>query len=48
MDDLIGIGTAELVKAASRWTPTNGARFSTYAKGFIQRGIRGHSTTSGQ
>ncbi len=39
-DDLIGIGNAELLKAARRWTPKNGARFSTYAKGFIQRGIR--------
>lgn len=38
-EDLIGMGNEALLKAASRWTPTNNARFATYAKPFILRGV---------
>lgn len=40
IEDLIAAGNEELLKAAKRWVPKNGARFSTFAKGFISRGIR--------
>jgi RNA polymerase primary sigma factor len=38
-EDLIGMGNEALFKAARGWTPTNGARFATYAKPFILRGV---------
>lgn len=38
-EDLIGMGNLALLKAARQWSPTNGAKFATYAKGFIIRGI---------
>jgi RNA polymerase primary sigma factor len=38
-EDLIGMGNVALLKAASQWQPTNGAKFATYAKQFILRGI---------
>ena len=38
-EDLIGMGNLALLKAARQWQPTNGAKFATYAKGFIIRGI---------
>lgn len=38
-EDLIGMGNMALLKAARQWKPTNGAKFATYAKGFIIRGI---------
>jgi len=40
VDDLINIGNEQLVKAAKRWTPTNNARFATFAKSFILKGTR--------
>lgn len=39
-EDLIAMGNEALVRAAKKWTPKNGARFATYAKGFILRGVR--------
>ena len=38
-EDLIGMGNEGLFKAAKQWVPTNNAKFATYAKGFILRGI---------
>ena len=38
-EDLIGFGNEGLLKAAQRWKPTNGAKFATYAKYFILRGV---------
>jgi RNA polymerase primary sigma factor len=38
-EDLIGIGNEALLKAARQWNPTNNAKFATYAKPFILRGI---------
>jgi RNA polymerase primary sigma factor len=38
-EDLISMGNEGLLKAARQWVPTNGAKFATYAKGFILRGI---------
>ena len=39
-EDIVAIGNEALLKAASRWVPKNGARFATYAKPFIIKGIR--------
>ena len=45
-EDLIGMGNMALLKAARQWKPTQGAKFATYAKGFILRGIeRGQDDT---
>ena len=45
-EDLIGMGNIALLKAARQWRPTQGAKFATYAKGFILRGIeRGQDDT---
>jgi len=38
-EDLIGMGNEALLKAARQWVPKNGAKFATYAKRFILRGI---------
>lgn len=38
-EDLIGMGNEGLFKAAKQWVPTNNAKFATYAKGFILRGV---------
>ena len=38
-EDLISAGNFALFKAARKWTPTNGAKFATYAKRFIIRGV---------
>jgi len=38
-EDLIGMGNTALFKAARQWKPTNKAKFATYAKRFIFRGI---------
>lgn len=40
VDDMINIGNEQLVKAARRWTPTNNARFATFARPFILKGTR--------
>ena len=39
-EDLIAMGNEALLKAARRWVPKNGARFATYAKPFIVKGVR--------
>jgi RNA polymerase primary sigma factor len=38
-EDLIQMGNEGLLKAARQWPPTNNAKFVTYAKPFILRGI---------
>lgn len=38
-EDLIGLGNEGLFKAARQWNPTNNAKFATFAKGFILRGV---------
>ena len=38
-EDLIGLGNEALLKAATQWIPSNGAKFATYAKRFIIRGV---------
>lgn len=39
-EDLVAMGNEALLKAARRWVPKNGARFATYAKPFIIKGVR--------
>ena len=39
-EDLISMGNEQLIISAKRWTPTNNARFATFAKSFIERGVR--------
>ncbi len=39
-EDIVAIGNESLLKAARKWVPRNGARFATYAKPFIVKGIR--------
>ena len=39
-EDLLAMGNEALLKAARRWVPKNGARFATYAKPFIIKGVR--------
>ena len=38
-EDLLGMGNVALLKAARQWVPCNGAKFATYAKSFILRGV---------
>lgn len=38
--DLIGMGNEAMLIAGRRWRPTNNARFATYAKPFIEMGVR--------
>jgi len=40
IEDVLGYANKWLVIAALRWKPTNDARFCTYAKKFILRGVR--------
>lgn len=40
VEDLVAIGNEALLKAAMRWVPKNNARFATYAKPFIIKGVR--------
>jgi RNA polymerase primary sigma factor len=39
-EDLIAMGNEALIRAARRWVPKNNARFATYAKPFIIKGVR--------
>jgi RNA polymerase primary sigma factor len=39
-EDIIAIGNEALFMAGRTWKPTNNARFATYAKPFIERGVR--------
>lgn len=38
--DIIAMGNEALFMAAKDWKPTNGSSFATYAKPFIERGVR--------
>lgn len=40
VEDLISMGNEQLLIAAKRWVPVNNARFATYAKSFIEKGVR--------
>jgi len=40
LEDLLAMGNEQLTIAAKRWTPTNNARFATYARSFIEKGVR--------
>ena len=40
LEDLLAMGNEQLLIAGRRWTPTNNARFATYARSFIEKGIR--------
>lgn len=39
-EDLVAMGNEAMIKAAKKWKPKNGSRFATYAKPYIQRGVR--------
>lgn len=39
-EDLIAMGNEALLKAARKWRPRNGAKFITYARPFIIKGVR--------
>lgn len=39
-EDLISMGNEAMLRAARRWQPKNGAKFITYAKPFIIKGVR--------
>jgi RNA polymerase primary sigma factor len=40
VEDMIAMGNEAMLTAALRWTPTNNAKFATYAKPFIFKGVR--------
>jgi RNA polymerase primary sigma factor len=40
MEDMLAMGNEQLLIAARRWKPTNNAKFATYAKSFILKGVR--------
>lgn len=40
IEDLIAMGNEALFRAARKWQPKNNARFATYAKPFILKGVR--------
>jgi RNA polymerase primary sigma factor len=40
VEDMIAMGNEALFTAARRWVPTNNARFATFAKSFIEKGVR--------
>jgi len=40
VEDLLAMGNEQLLIAGRRWTPTNNARFATYARSFIEKGVR--------
>lgn len=39
-EDILAIGNEALFMAGRSWIPTNNARFATYARPFIERGVR--------
>lgn len=39
MEDLIQFGNEGLMKASERWVPTEGAKFASYARKFIQSAV---------
>jgi len=40
VEDMIAIGNESLLQAGKRWKPKNNARFITFAKPFIEKGVR--------
>jgi DNA-directed RNA polymerase sigma subunit (sigma70/sigma32) len=40
IEDMIGMGNESLFRAARQWTPTNNARFATFANSFIRMDVR--------
>ena len=40
VEDMIAMGNEEIFNAGRRWVPKNNARFATYAKTFIFKGVR--------
>jgi len=40
VEDLVSMGNEALLISAKRWKPKNNARFATYAKPFIEKGVR--------
>lgn len=40
VEDILAMGNEALLIAAKRWKPKNNARFATYAKSFIEKGVR--------
>jgi RNA polymerase primary sigma factor len=40
VEDMVAMGNEALFTAARRWVPKNNARFATYAKSFIEKGVR--------
>ena len=40
VEDLIAMGNEALFLSAKRWKPKNNSKFATYAKPFIERGVR--------
>lgn len=40
VEDMLAMGNEWLLLAAKRWKPKNNARFATYAKSFIEKGVR--------
>lgn len=40
VEDMVAMGNEALFTAARRWQPTNNARFATFAKSFIEKGVR--------
>jgi RNA polymerase primary sigma factor len=40
VEDMIGMGNEALLMAGRRWKPKNRAKFATFAKSFIEKGVR--------
>lgn len=40
VEDMLAMGNEWLLLAGKRWKPKNNARFATYAKPFIEKGVR--------
>lgn len=40
VEDMVAMGNEALFTAARRWTPTNNAKFATFARPFIFKGVR--------
>ena len=40
VEDIIGIGNECLLMAGRKWKPKNNAKFATFAKSFIEKGVR--------
>lgn len=40
VEDMVAMGNEALLTAGRRWVPKNNARFATFAKSFIEKGVR--------